>query len=277
MFEFFSALASYSFMQHAMFACLLASIGCGIIGTYVVVKRIGFLAGGIAHSVLAGMGVAYFFGGSPMFGAMAAALIAGVLIGWINLRWRQQEDILIAAFWSVGMAIGVVFISRTPGYSIDLMSYLFGNILLVSSHDLYLMLLLDIVIIILVMLFYKQFLAAAFDEEFARLHGINIEFFYILLLSMVALTVVLLIQIVGLILVIALLILPSASAAQFVSSIKRIMLLSICFSMVITTTGLMISYQPDLPSGATIIILAGVVYLLSVITQNVFKKFSSIF
>lgn len=276
MIEFLSALASYSFMQHALVACLLASIGCGIIGTYVVVKRIGFLAGGIAHSVLAGMGVAYFFGGSPMVGAVAAALIAAVLIGWINLRWRQQEDILIAAFWSVGMAIGVVFISRTPGYSIDLMSYLFGNILLVSNYDLYIMLLLDIVIITLVMLFYKQFLAAAFDEEFARLNGINIEFFYILLLSMVALTVVLLIQIVGLILVIALLILPSASAAQFVSSIKRMMLLSIFFSMVITTAGLMFSYQPDLPSGATIIILAGIVYLLSVIGQNVFRKLNHI-
>ena len=270
--EFITALINYTFMQHAFIACLLASVSCGIIGTYVVVKRIGFLAGGIAHTVLAGMGIAYFFDGSPLIGAIVAALIAAVLIGWINLRWKQQEDILIAAFWSVGMAIGILFISRTPGYSIDLMSYLFGNILLVSVQDLYLMLILDIAIIVLIILFNKQFLAAAFDEEFARLRGINIEFFNILMLCMVALTVVLLIQIVGLILVIALLILPAASASQFVASIRRIMTLAIIFSMTITTVGLMISYQPDLPSGSTIIILAGIIYVLSVITQRVLKK-----
>ena len=270
--EFIAVLINYTFMQHAFIACLLASVSCGIIGTYVVVKRVGFLAGGIAHTVLAGMGIAYFFGGSPLIGAIVAALIAAVLIGWINLRWKQQEDILIAAFWSVGMAIGILFISRTPGYSIDLISYLFGNILLVSVQDLYLMLILDIAIIVLIILFNKQFLAAAFDEEFARLRGINIEFFNILMLCMVALTVVLLIQIVGLILVIALLILPAASASQFVASIRRMMALAIIFSMTITTVGLMISYQPDLPSGSTIIILAGITYVLSVITQRVLKE-----
>ncbi|MBM2829744.1 MAG: hypothetical protein HW411_534 [Gammaproteobacteria bacterium] len=270
--NFFTALVNYSFMQHAMLACLLASIGCGIIGTYVVVKRIGFLAGGIAHSVLAGMGIAYYTGSSPLAGAMVAALVAGILIGWINLHWRQHEDILIAAFWSVGMAIGILFISRTPGYGIDLMSYMFGNILLVSDQDLYLMLILDIVIITMVILFYRQFLAAAFDEEFSRLRGINVEFFYILLLCMVALTVVLLIQVVGLILVLALLILPAASAAQFVNTIKHMMALSVVFSIAITTSGLVISYEPDLPSGSTIIIVAGLVYVLAIICQKLFIK-----
>lgn len=267
-----SQLFSYTFMQHALFACVLASIGCGIIGTYVVVKRIGFLAGGIAHSVLAGMGIAYFLGASPLLGAMLAALVSGILIGWINLRWKQNEDILIAAFWSVGMAIGVIFISRTEGYNIDLMSYLFGNILLVSDRDLYLMLILDVVILALIFLFYRQFLAAAFDEEFSRLRGINIEFYYILLLCMVALTVVLLIQVVGLILVLALLILPAASAAQFVSSIRRMMLLSVIFSILITASGLVISYEPDLPSGSTIIILAGLFYILTIVTQKLIRR-----
>jgi len=271
--EFITALLNYSFMQHALIACLLASIGCGIIGTYVVVKKVGFLAGGIAHSVLAGMGMAYFFGGSPLVGAMMSALVAAILIGWINLRWHQHEDVLIAAFWSVGMAIGIMFIARTPGYNIDLMSYLFGNILLVSAQDLYLMLILDIAIIIIILLFYKQFLAAAFDEEFARLRNINVEFFYILMLCMVALTVVLLIQIVGLILVLALLILPAASAGQFVISIKRMMILAVLLSMVITTSGLMLSYQPDLPSGSTIIILAGIVYLLSIFVSSALQKY----
>ncbi|MDX1519276.1 MAG: metal ABC transporter permease, partial [Gammaproteobacteria bacterium] len=236
-------------MQHAILACILASVGCGIMGTYIVVKRIGFLAGGIAHSVLAGMGIAYFIGASPLAGAIIAALVSGILIGWINLKWRQDEDILIAAFWSVGMAIGIIFISRTEGYNIDLMSYLFGNILLVSAQDIYLMAILDVVLIVLIALFYRQFLAATFDEEFSRLRGLNIEFIYIVLLSMVSLTVVLLIQIVGLILVLALLILPAASATQFSSSITRMMLLSVLFSLLITLTGLFASYEPDLPSG----------------------------
>ncbi len=272
MFEFFTEIFSYRFMQHALLACLLASIGCGIMGTYVVVKRIGFMAGGIAHSVLAGMGIAYFLGSSPLFGAMFAALVSGIMIGWINLHWREHEDILIAAFWSVGMAIGVIFISRSEGYNIDLMSYLFGNILLVSQQDLWLMLLLDIVIALLVAMFYRQFLAAAFDEEFARLRGVNVEFYYMLLLCMVALTVVLLIQVVGLILVLALLILPAASAAQFVSSIGRMMLLAVVFCALITTTGLILSYEPDLPSGSTIILLAGIFYLFSILGRRVLKR-----
>ena len=154
--EFLSALMNYSFMQNALAACVLASIGCGVIGTYVVVKRVGFLAGGIAHTVLAGMGIAYFMGGSPLLGAVIAALFAAVFISFIKLRWKQQEDILVAAFWSVGMAIGILFISRTPGYSVDLMSFLFGNILLVSRSDLILMMALDIITVGIVFLFYKQ-------------------------------------------------------------------------------------------------------------------------
>ena len=266
----------YSFMQHALLACILASIGCGIIGTYVVVKRIGFLAGGIAHSVLAGMGIAMFLEASPITGAVIAALLAGILIGWINLHLRQQEDILIAAFWSMGMAIGILFISRIPGYNIDLMSYLFGNILLVSERDLYLMFLLDVVIVALVFLFYRQFLAAAFDEEFARLRGLNVEFFYILLLCTVSLTVVLLIQVVGLILVLALLILPAATAAQFAGSMLRMMVLAVLFSTLITTSGLVFSYLPDLPSGSTIIILAGGVYMVTLAVHYTIRKFSKV-
>ena len=262
----------YSFMQHAFLACVLASIGCGIIGTYVVVKRIGFLAGGIAHSVLAGMGIAIFFHAAPVSGAVIAALVSAVLIGWINLHLRQHEDILVATFWSMGMAIGIMFISMIPGYNIDLMSYLFGNILLVSDQNLYLMLMLDVVIITLVFFFYRQFLAVAFDEEFSRLRGLNVELFYILLLCTVALTVVLLIQVVGLILVLALLILPAATAAQFTGSILRMMLLAVILSAAITTTGLLISYVPDLPSGSTIIILAGSVYIITLVAQSMIRK-----
>ena len=271
MMEFFAAVLEYQFMQYALLACLLASLGCGIIGTYVVVKRISFLTGGIAHTVLAGMGIAYFFKGPPIMGAVIAALVTAVLIGWIKLRWRQDEDVLIAAFWSVGMAIGILFIAKTPGYNTDLMSYLFGNILLITSKDLVLMAVLDVLVIATVFAFYKQFLVATFDEEFARLRGINVEAYYILLLCMIALTIVLLIQIVGLILVMALLVLPAASAVQFSSSIPRMMMIAVVLSAVITTSGLMLSYQPDLPPGASIIVVAGLVYFVSIISRR-FRK-----
>ena len=270
--ELFSALMHYSFMQHALIACILSSIGCGIIGTYVVVKRVGFLAGGIAHTVLAGMGIAYFMESSPLVGAVIAALIAAVSMSFIKLRWKQQEDILVAAFWSVGMAIGILFISRTPGYSIDLMSFLFGNILLVSKSDLLLMAMLDIIIIGIVFLFYKQFMAAVFDEEFARIRGIRIEIYYTLLMCMVALTVVLLIQIVGLILVIALLIFPAACAAQFFHSIFKMMLAATVICMFMTISGLTIAFQPDLPAGATIIVVAGISYVISIIFSSFLRQ-----
>lgn len=259
--DFLRALVQYEFMQHALAACLLASIGCGIVGVYVVVKRIGFLAGGIAHAVLAGMGIAYFLGESPIAGAVIVALVSAVLIGWIKLRWREEEDVLIAAFWSVGMAVGVIFISRTPGYAVDLTSYLFGNILLVSRDDLWLMALVDSFVLASVLLCYRQFLATVFDEEHARLRGVRVEAFYIYLLCIVALTVVLLIQIVGLILVMALLVLPAATAAGFAGSVLRMMGLAVVLSMAVTVAGLGLSFAPNLPSGATMVVVSGLVYL----------------
>lgn len=273
--NFFEVLTTQTFLQFALISGVLASIGCGIIGTYVVVKRISFLAGGIAHSVLAGMGIAYFFGKDPILGAIISAIIAALIIGWINIKWREGEDVIIAAVWSVGMAIGILFIAKTPGYTVDLMSYLFGNILMVSSQELYLMLILDVILLLFVGYFYKQFLIVCFDEEFARLRGINVEFFYILLLCMVSLTVVLLIQIVGLILVIALLTLPAAIASHYRKSIKGIMLLAVILGMLFNSLGLMLSYEPDLPAGATIILIAGTCYILSFMYQRFRKQSSS--
>jgi zinc transport system permease protein len=263
--EFFAALLEYRFLQYALAACLLASIGCGTIGVYVVVKRIGFLAGGIAHTVLAGMGIAYFLQRSPLAGAAISAVIAAVCIGWIKLRLQQDEDILIAAFWSVGMAIGILFISGTPGYAIDLTSYLFGNILLVSRNDLIFMGVLDALVLAAIAILYRRFLAIAFDEEFARLRGVNVEVFYVFLLCVVALTVVLLIQIVGLILVLALLVLPAAAATELAGSIDRMMWLAVLLNCAITFAGLGISYGPDLPTGATMVIVAGAVYVAVIV------------
>ena len=261
--SFVEALASHTFLQHAFLAGLLAGVGCGMIGTFVVVKRISFLAGGIAHAVLGGMGAAHFFGKNPLVGALIASVIAALIIGWVNLKWREREDTLIGALWAIGMAVGIVFMAQTPGYNVDLMSYLFGNILMVTPQHLLLMFGLDVSIAGLMVLFYKQFVAVSFDEEFARIRGVHVTLFYLLLLCLVALTVVLLVQVVGVILVIALLTLPAAIAGHYVKTLRRMMLLAMLLGGLFTTTGLYLSFRFDLPTGAIIVLSAGSMYLLS--------------
>ncbi|MEW7976016.1 MAG: metal ABC transporter permease [Candidatus Sedimenticola endophacoides] len=268
---FLQAVIEHGFLQHALIGGVLASIGCGIVGSYVVVRRIGFLAGGISHSVLGGMGAALYFGVEPLSGAVAAALLSALLIGWVSLRWREHEDTLIGALWAVGMAVGILFISRTPGYNVNLMSYLFGNILMVPERELWVMAAMDLLVVAAVVLFYRPFQAVAFDEEFARLRGVPVTGFYLLLLCMVALTVVLLIQVVGLILVIALLTLPAAVAAQYVHTLGRMMGLATLLGILFTVSGLALSYEPDLPAGATIILVAGLAYLLSTVGRGVWR------
>lgn len=270
--EFFTALSEHGFLQSALIAGLLASVGCGLMGTYVVVKRIAFLAGGIAHSVLGGMGAALYFGFDPLAGALAAAVSAALLIGWVRLNWKAQEDTLIGALWAIGMAVGILFIAKTPGYQTDLMSYLFGNILLVPEESLWFMAVLDALLLLLVGAYHRQFLAVAFDEELARLRGIPVTFFYLLLLVMVAVTVVLLIQVVGLILVLALLTLPAAVAGHYVHSLSAMMLLATLLGSVVSTLGLALSYGPDLPTGPIIILLAGGVYLISALATRAIAR-----
>lgn len=266
--EFLSALISQPFLQMSLLAGLLASLGCGVIGTFVVVKRITFLAGGIAHSVLAGMGAAVYFGFDPLLGALIAAIVSALLIGWIRLNWKTQEDTLIGAIWAMGMAVGLLFIAQTPGYTSSLTSYLFGNILLVPEQDVGFMGILDLVLLLIVGLFYRQFLAVIFDEEFARLRGVPVSFFYLLLLCLIAVTVVLLIHVVGLILVIALLTLPAAIAGHYVHSLGWMMLIATLLGSSFTIGGLAISYSPDLPAGPTIILLAGSAYVISAIFSH---------
>jgi len=270
--DFINALLQHSFLQTALLAGVLASLGCGVMGSYVVVKRIGYMAGGISHSVLGGMGAALFFGFSPTLGALLAAIGAALAIGWIKLRWRAQEDTLIGALWAIGMSVGIIFISRTPGYSTDLMSYLFGNILLVSVDQLWEMAVLDALMITLVLAFYRQFLAISFDEEFARLRGVPVTFFYLLFLCLVAITVVMLVQVVGLVLVIALLTLPAAIAGHYIHTMGRMMLLASALGALFTSAGIALSWQLDLPAGATIILLAGVCYLLSAVISEAYGQ-----
>lgn len=270
--EFLIALGQHQFLQAALIAGLLASIGCGVVGAFVVVKRITFLAGGIAHSVLGGMGAALYFGHDPLAGALVAAVLSALIIGLVRLTWRAQEDTLIGALWAVGMAVGILFISKTPGYQTDLMSYLFGNILLVSNADLWLMVLLDALLLVVVWLFFPQLLAVSFDEEQALLRGVPVALFYLLLLVLVAVTVVLLIRVVGLILVIALLTLPAAIAGHYVHSLGRMMLVATLLGVAMTASGLALSYGPDLPVGPTIILLAGLMYLASALYSQARRR-----
>ncbi len=270
--EFLHAVMRYEFIQMALITGVLASIACGVIGTYVVVRRITYIAGGIAHCVLGGMGAARYLqavygwdAAHPIYGALAAALVAAVIIGLVSLHAKEREDTAIGALWAIGMATGILFISKTPGYGEDLMGYLFGNILMVSSHDLLMIAVLDIVVVAVGLLFFRQLKAVCFDEEFARLRGLNVEFYYLMLLCLIALTVVLLITVVGIILVIALLTLPVAIAGRFSKGLGQMMVLSIVLCAVFTSLGLAISYTPDLPGGATIVLLAGAAYLITII------------
>ena len=266
--EFLTALVEHDFLRTALLAGLLASIGCGVIGPYVVVKRIGFMAGGIAHSVLGGMGAALYYGFHPILGALGAAIVAAMLIGWVKLNWHAQEDTLIGALWAIGMAVGVIFISQTPGYATDLMSYLFGNILLVPPLEIKIMGTLDLFLLLVVALFHRQFLAVVFDEEFARLRGVNVTLYYLLLLCLVAVTVVLLIQVVGLILVIALLTLPAAVAGHYVHTLGRMMLVAAVAGTIFTSGGLALAYEKDLPGGASIVLIAGTAYVVSAVLSR---------
>lgn len=270
--NFFQALMSESFLQYAFIGGLLASISCGIVGSFVVVRKIEYISGGIAHTVLAGMGVAYFFAKSPTIGALITALLAALIIGSVSLKAKKYEGTIISALWAIGMAIGIIFITKTPGYNTDLMSYLFGNILMVTPNNLYLLALLDLIILTSVLLLYKQLLATAFDEEFAKLRGLAVNFYFILLLCLVALTIVSLMQIVGLILMLALLTMPAAIARQHVNSVAKMIGIAIILGAVFTTLGLGISYQTNLPTGATIILFTGTIFLLSTLLKFVKKQ-----
>jgi len=255
-------LLQYEFVRNAIMAGILASIACGIIGVYVVVKRIVFISGGIAHASFGGIGLGYYLGINPIIGVLPFSIVSALSMGWVSKRSRLPEDTAIGILWAMGMSIGIILVSMTPGYAPDLMTYLFGNILTVPFFDIVLMLILDAIIILVVYSFYKEFLALCFDEEFATVRGVHAERLYLVLLCLIALTIVVLIRVVGIILVIALLTIPAAMSRQFTSNLKSMMLLSIMFGAVFSSGGIWLSYLFDVPSGATIVLVMSVVYLL---------------
>lgn len=261
-------LLSYGFMRNALMAGILVSIAAGVIGTLVVLKRMVFITGGVAHTAYGGVGLAFFLGINPIFGAVAFSLIASFLMGYVQRQTRQRQDTLIGVMWAIGMAIGIVFTDLTPGYKADLMSYLFGSILAVTHTDLWMMLIVNLIVISLVALFYKELQATAFDESFARVRNLPVDFLYLMLVAMIGLAVVMLMRVVGLIMIIALLTVPSAIGSLFMKNMKQIMLLATGLSLIFTIGGLLLSFYLNLTSGATIILFSGVAYLVALLIHK---------
>jgi zinc transport system permease protein len=272
MIDAIAAALQLGFMRNALAAGLLVSVACGIVGTFIVVKRIVFVSGGIAHAAYGGIGLGYFLGINPVLGAILFSLVAALGMGAVQRRTRERADTLIGVMWAIGMAMGIVLVDLTRGYKADLMSYLFGSILAVPSSDLGIMLILDIVIVSLVALFYKELLAVSFDETFAQVENVPVTTVYLVLMGVVALTVVMLMRVVGLILVIAMLTMPAAISGQFARDMRKMMLLASGLGAVFMTVGLCLSYFLNLTSGATIVLFSGAAYLASMALQPLIRR-----
>jgi zinc transport system permease protein len=270
------ALFKYQYLQNALCASVLASIVCGIIGVIIVEKKLVMMSGGIAHTAYGGVGFGYLLGIEPIIGAFLFSTCAAVGIGRIKRRGGIQSDVIIGLFWSLGMALGIVFIALMPGYPPDMNSYLFGNILSVTKSDLYLMMVITLIVILVVVILFHDLKAYLFDEEFASIIGIKTAFLEYLLLILIAATVVVLIRVAGIILVLALLTAPAATAAIFTKTLKNRMVYAIMFGSIYCIVGLWISYNMNIASGASIVILAVVsyfvLYLLKRITEIAKRK-----
>jgi zinc transport system permease protein len=278
--SFWAALTSNPFLQMALFAALLASIASGVMGSYTVAKRVVFISGSIAHAVLGGIGIAiylHYYTLSPLFspltGAIASAFFFGFIIGWMHLKYKQRVDSVIAAIWSIGMAIGVILISITPGSNAELMNFLFGNLLWASHRELYLLGILNIIILFSSIILHKRFLAICFDEINAYLQKQPVVFLYFFLLSLICLTIVILIQVIGAILVISMLCLPAAIANIFTRSLSKMIYVAIFLSCIMSFIGTYISYLFNWPIGATIALITTCLYFLSLPLKQVLVSY----
>jgi zinc transport system permease protein len=269
---------AFPFLRYAVATGVIASIAFGVMGSYVVSRRISYLAAAISHSVLGGIGLALYLREvagmewlEPMYGAVAAALLSALVIGVVSLRGGDREDTVIGAIWALGMGIGLIFFTKTPGY-IDPMSYLFGDILLISKTELLIIAVMDIMVVFPALYFRKELTAVCFDSEFAWVRGLNAERYYLMLLLLTSLTVVLLVEVIGIVLVIALLTIPPAVASAFTGRLGRMMIIAVIACMIFTTGGLFFSYRFDLPGGPSIIVFAVVAYLVLLPVSRLFSR-----
>jgi len=265
---FFTDLLSFPFLVNAVIAAALASVAAGTVGSLVVVRRSTYLAGAVSHSLLAGLGLARllqrrfgFEGLTPMMGAVLVAVGVAVLAARLAVRGKHRADTVLSAVWTGGMAHAVSFVAATPGYQDDLMSYLFGSILLVTGSDLAWMAAMDLLIVGVMVFCYNRFLAIAFNEELARLRGVRTAVYELVYHVLTALTVVLLVRVAGIVLAIALLTLPAAAAGLLARRLDRMMIVAVGLCFAVSVIGLAVSYAPGWPPGATIVELAVIVYL----------------
>lgn len=266
------AIFEYQFLQNAFIASILASVVCGIIGVIVVEKKLVMMSGGIAHTSYGGVGLGYLLGFEPIIGAFLFSICAALGIGFIKRKAGGHSDVIIGLFWSFGMALGILFIALMPGYPPDLTSYLFGSILSVTRSDLYLMIILTVVVTLVIFILFSDWKAYLFDEEFAFILGIKTAFLEYLLLIIIAMTIVVLIRVVGIILILALLTAPAAIAGMLTSRLKGRMIYAIIFGNIFCILGLWISYMMNIASGASIVILLVISYFLSYIFKAIYIR-----
>ncbi len=262
----------FEFMRNAVMAGLMVGLICGIMGTLVVVNRVVFLSGGIAHAAYGGIGLSFFMGWPFLSGTMGFALASAFVMAAVTLKAKHRADTIIGVIWAIGMAVGIVLLDLTPGYRVDLMSYLFGSILTVPASDLLVMLSLILVVSGVVGYFYKDLIAMAYDEEFARARGVPVRGLYFLLIGTLALCIVMIIQVVGLILVIAMLTIAPFMVEKYTKSMAAMMLWSGLLNICFTLGGLWLAFRFNLTSGATIILVAGTVFALDFLYQTLLGK-----
>jgi zinc transport system permease protein len=255
---------SYQFFQNALIISLLASLASGIIGTYIVVKRMSLISGSIAHTAFGGLGISYYLSANPLIGGVIFSLLSAISIALLRKNAQNRLDTLLSFLWATGMAIGLVFIFLTPGYATDLFTYLFGNILLVSMFDLYMILILDLVIITVVYLMYNSFLAVTFDEEYAETRNMQVTLVNMILFALIALTIVATIRVVGVVLMIAILTIPAATAQLFHKTVKKIMITSSLITLFASISGLFISYHLNFATGPIIVLIISAMYLCGI-------------
>ncbi|WP_035456298.1 metal ABC transporter permease [Phocaeicola abscessus] len=255
-------LLRYTFFQHALIGCLLASIACGIIGTYIVTRRLVFISGGITHASFGGIGIGLYAGISPILGAAVFAVLSAFGVTWLSQRQDMREDSAIAVLWAFGMAVGIIFSYLTPGFTPDLSAYLFGNILTITSADILILAVLSCGLILFFTLFLHPILAVAFDRQFARAQHLPVSLFEYLLMLFIALTIVACLRMVGIVLAISLLTIPQITANLFTHRFRHLIGISVVIGFLSCTGGLLIAYCLQVPSGATIIFFSILIYAL---------------
>ena len=262
------AILNYQFMQNALMTAIIASIVCGIIGTIVVEKKLVMMSGGIAHTAFGGIGLGYWLGFEPILGAIFFSVGSSLLITTIKRKTNTNTDTLIGILWSSGMALGILFIYLSPGYPPDMASYLFGDILTVTRFDLYIIFALAVFTVFVIVAFFSRWLSYLFDDEFSFIIGMNTCFMEYFMFLLIALSIVVLIRVVGIILVIALLTAPTAIAKHFTFNLKKLMLISSLIGMIISISGIWLSFYLNIPSGAMIILLLSSSFFVSTLFKR---------